>query len=115
MFKKSIEAIIEAGLKEMEDKKQGIEGYARSAGEIIVRCESELRTLVQLAKDVPEKIFDRYSSVMVSSVEVHSNDSCSPRIQFGYARGPFELRGLMGEEQIKPGKYRVVVLLEKLE
>lgn len=115
MFKKSIEAIVSRGHQDLSDQVERISFLAREAQKEVENCRGEVAALVQLAKDVPEKTFDRYSSVMVSSVEVAPNDSSYPRIQFGHARGPFDLRGLMGDEQIKPGKYRVVVLLERLE
>ena len=115
MFKKSIEAIIADGMKKLKERSASLEGETRRAQEEVVRCAGEIQTLVTLAKQVPEKIFDRYSNVMVATAEIVPNDSPRHWIQLGHARGPFDLRGFMGDDTIKPGKYRVVVLLEPID
>lgn len=112
MFKKSIEAIIEDGKKHLESLASGVETNAFLAKREIARCSDEISGLVQLAKDVPEKIFDRYSTVLTAIGEIYGQSTGYHSIRIGGT--DLQLRGLMGSESLKPGKYRIVVLVEPI-
>jgi hypothetical protein len=115
MLKKSIEAIIADGVAELEEIAKRAERKGEEAAEQVARCKSEIQTLVALAKDVPEKVFDRHSNVLVSTIEIGGvGGSSQIWAEFRLNGSGVHLRGLMGDEQVKPGKYRVIVLLEPL-
>lgn len=113
MFRKSIEAIIAQGISDLETMKKGLQETVVASQQKIQQCQSEIQSLVNLAKQVPEKVFDRYSNVLVGTVEQIVNPSqLYARLQI--ASGEVQLHGIMGDEKIKQGKYRVIVLLEPL-
>lgn len=113
MFQKSIEAIIAQGIKGLESLKKEAAATSVQAQAEVQRCQSEIQTLVNLGKQVPEKVFDRYSSVLVSTIESRQDwENFYGEIRLGSASG--QLRGLMGNEILKMGRYRVIVLLEPI-
>lgn len=111
MFQKSIEAIIAQGVKDLEGLTKQTRQAADEAKIKVSQCQSEIQSLVNLAKQVPEKVFDRYSSVLVSTIEVHHPQ---PYAEIRIATSAVVLRGLMGDEVVKGGRYRVIVLLEPI-
>jgi len=114
MFQKAIRDVIEQGIRNLEEKSSDIAAEAKRAQEVVERCKGEICSLVTLSEDVQEKIFDRYSKVMVATIEFNPPvDSFYPRIGLVYGR-EVQLNGLMGPEGVKPGKYRAIVLLELL-
>jgi hypothetical protein len=113
MFQKSIEAIIAQGIKDLEAVVKQTQQAADEAKIKVSRCQSEIQSLVNLAKQVPEKVFDRYSNILVGTIEEHADPS-QLYAEFRSAGGITQLRGLMGDERIKRGKYRVIVLLEPI-
>ncbi len=114
MLKKSIEAIIADGAANLEELAERVRMNAIGAAKEVERCKSEMQTLVSLAKDVPEKVFDRHSNVLVSTMEIGGGSSGSMWAEVRLNGVCAPLRGLMGGEHVKPGKYRVIVLLEPL-
>lgn len=114
MFQKTIEAIISEGVKGLEAlKKQAVDKGIEAAAHV-QRCQSEIQSLVNLGKQVPEKVFDRYGHVLIGTIEQYGNSPVGLDAILQTSFGHTNLRGLMGSEDLKPGKYRVIVLLEKL-
>lgn len=114
MFQKSIEAAIADGIKGLEFLKKQVEGTAVEAKAQVARCQSEIQSLVSLAKQVPEKVFDRYSNVLVGTIEEYTENRSNLYAELRLNSGQTQLRGLMGDEKVKCGKYRVIVLLEPI-
>lgn len=114
MFQKSIEAIIADGVKHLEDLKGRVADSVVDAQEKIQRCQSEIQSLVTLAKQVPEKVFDRYSNVLVATIQEHHENPNGLYAELRLGTGMAQLHGLMGNESLKRGKYRVIVLLEPI-
>lgn len=113
MLQKSIEAIIAQGVRDMEHQKEVVRGVAEQAKATVSQCQSEISSLVNLAKQVPEKVFDRYTHVLVSTFEMYDEARFSHGyIQINTSQG--QLHGIMGDEKIKRGKYRVIVLVEPI-
>jgi hypothetical protein len=113
VFQKSIEAIIAQGVRGLEALKKEAAATAVEAQAQVTRSQSEIQSLVNLAKQVPEKVFDRYCNVLVSTMELYNADPhFSGYVAINNCQG--QLRGLMGDEKLKQGKYRVTVLLEPL-
>ena len=114
MFQKSIESIISQGVKDLEAVVRQTRQAADDAKIKVSQCQSEIQSLVTLAKQVPEKVFDRYSNVLVGTIEEHVEGSSDLYAEFHINSGRTGLRGIMGNEKFKRGKYRVIVLLEPI-
>jgi hypothetical protein len=116
MFQKSIETIIAQGVRDLEALTKQTRQAADEARIKVSQCQSEIQSLVTLAKQVPEKVFDRYSNVLVGTFFVQQFQDESTQIYCEMRIGSIvtQLRGLMGDEKIKLGKYRVIVLLEPI-
>jgi hypothetical protein len=113
VFQKSIEAIISQGTKDLENLIKQTRQAGDDARIKVSQCQSEIQSLVNLAKQVPEKVFDRYSNVLVSTVELYNEYTCfDGYVQINGCQA--HLRGVMGDEKFKRGKYRVIVLVEPL-
>lgn len=114
MFQKSIEAVIAQGVKDLE----AMAKQARQAGDEarirVSQCQSEVQSLVNLAKQVPEKVFDRYSNVLVGTIDQRGQSPSGMYAWLRLSTSDAQLQGLMGPEDLKPGKYRVIVLLEPI-
>jgi len=115
MFQKSIEAIIAQGVKDLEAVVKSTRQAADEAKIKVSQCQSEIQSLINLAKQVPEKVFDRYSHVMVGTLEETYHtvpEGLSAYLRYG--SGEAQLRGIMGNEKLKAGKYRLIVLVEPI-
>lgn len=114
MFQKSIEAIIAQGVRGLEALKKEAAATATEAQEQVQRCQSEIQTLVNLGKQVPEKVFDRYGCVLIGTFDHYNQSPSGMYASLRMSNSEVQLRGLMGPEDLKPGKYRAIVLLEKI-
>lgn len=114
MFQKTIEAIISEGVKGLEALKRQAAEKAVEAQAHVQRCQSEIQSLVNLGKQVPEKVFDRYGHVLVGTFEHCNKSPAGLYAVLRTSQAETQLRGLMGSEDIGPGRYRAIVLLEKL-
>jgi len=114
VFQKSIEAIIAQGVKDLEAVVKSTRQAADDAKVRVSQCQSEIQSLVNLAKQVPEKVFDRYSNVLVGTIEEYSDSPNSFNCDFRLGSNWIQLRGVMGNESLKRGKYRVITLLEPI-
>lgn len=114
MFQKSIESIIAQGVKDLEAVVKQTRQAADEAKIKVSQCQSEIQSLVTLSKQVPEKVFDRYSNVLVGTIEEYSDGNSNLYAELCLNSGQTSLRGLMGDEKFRRGKYRVIVLLEPI-
>jgi hypothetical protein len=114
MFQKSIEAIIAQGVKDLEAVVKQTRQAADDAKIRVSQCQSEIQSLVNLAKQVPEKVFDRYSNVLVGTVNQYGESPTGLYASIRLSTSEAQLQGLMGSEDLKRGKYRVIVLLEQI-
>jgi hypothetical protein len=113
MFQKSIEAIIANGVKDLDAVVNRTRQAADDAKIKVSQCQSEIQTLVNLAKNVPEKVFDRYSQVFVSTLELYNEEPMSQGyVTINNCQG--HLRGMMGDERLRKGRYRLIVLMEPI-
>jgi hypothetical protein len=114
VFQKSIEAIIAQGVKDLEGVVKQTRQAADEAKIRVSQCQSEIQSLVNLAKQVPEKVFDRYSNVLVATIDQYSDQPNGIYAELRLGGNSGQLRGLMGDDSLKKGKYRVIVLLEPI-
>lgn len=112
MFQKSIEAIIAQGVKDLEALSRQAAETVVEAGATVSRCRSEIQSLVTLSKQVPEKVFDRYSHVLTGTFR--TNEASAPYMELRVGGANTSLQGLMGKQELKGGTYRVIVLLEPI-
>lgn len=113
MFKKSVEKVIEEGLQSLNERVRDIRREQASAEEAVARCKAEIQNLTELAKEVNDKLFDRYTSV--SAVTLLKRHAWSAPATLDLGDGMQPLRPVMGQEHLPPGKYRAIVLFERLE
>jgi hypothetical protein len=114
MFQKTIESIISEGVKGLEALKKAAADKGAEAAAQVQRCQSEIQSLVNLGKQVPDKVFDRYGHVLIGTFEQYNQSSSGLYAVLQIGQSQTQLKGLMGSEDLKPGKYRAIVLLEKL-
>lgn len=112
MFQKSIESIIAQGVKDLEAVVKQTRQAADDAKIRVSQCQGEIQALVNLAKQVPEKVFDRYSNILTGTFVLQSDYQSSNYVCIGQHQAM--LNGLMGDEKMRLGKYRVIVLLEPI-
>lgn len=119
MFKESIQSVIAAGTKHLEDLQRGCDEKSKEAAATVAKAKSEIAGLVTLAKEVPEKVFDRYSNVLVTELRLpfyNGGSNPSPH-SFELTIDGMErvrLNGILGDTALKNGKYRAIVLLERV-
>lgn len=113
MFRKSIEGIIAEGVKNLQSQAERVARRGVEAQEEVTRCAEQVKALIRLAQEVPEKVFDRYSSVMITTMDMRT-DQPAGYLSIRTNNGDWQLHGVMGPEAIKAGKYRAIVLLEPL-
>jgi hypothetical protein len=114
VFQKSIEAIIAQGVRDLEAVVKSTRQAADDAKIRVSQCQSEIQSLVNLAKQVPDKVFDRYSNVLVGTLENHYEGLYGMGASIMLSSSQARLQGLMGPEDLKKGKYHVIVLLEQI-
>ena len=114
MFQKSIEAVIAKGVSDLEAVVKQTRQASDDAKVRVSQCQSEIQSLVTLAKQVPEKVFDRYSNVLVGTIEQHGESSGDISAELRINFSQTNLCGIMGDGKFKRGKYRVIVLLEPI-
>ena len=113
MFQKSVEAIIAQGVKDLEAVVKQTRQAADDAKIRVSQCQSEIQSLVNLAKQVPDKVFDRYSQIFVSTMDLYNEDPMfNGYVTINNCQGP--LRGIMGDEKLKRGRYRIIILMEPI-
>lgn len=112
MLKKSIEAIIAEGEKNLQELTRQTEVASLRAQDEVKRCSDEIKGLVALSKEVPEKVFDRYSTILTAIGQIYGQALGYNTIRISGT--DLQLRGLMGDESVKPGNYRIIVLVEPL-
>lgn len=115
MFKKAIEAVVKDGIEELRQMEENSKRAIERAAEIVATRKSEIEALVVLAKEVPEKVFDRYSNILICEFPLHSQNA-GRMGDIGLRLNGYHacLHGIMGPDDFKPGKYRAVVLLERM-
>lgn len=112
---KSLKAIIDEGVKELEGLAESVARRDEQAREIIERCKADMAALVRFAEDLPQKMLDKMSLVMTTDFNFgmgHGQASWSSLEICGQRQG---LRGMFGGDDKIQGKYRAVVILSKVD
>ena len=116
MFRKAIEAIIQDGQKRLQELRASVQSASEAAKAEVEKRQREVEVLVDLSKNVPENVFGRFSNIMIGEFNVDPQDQAS----FGSASLDINhmtscsLSGISGSATYPPGRYRAVVLLERI-
>jgi len=118
MFKKAIESVILDGEKRLEELKSTAKNLALQAQEEVDKRKSEIRGLMDLAKNVPENVFGRFETILIGQFDVARGGENGFNLGYSELRmGPacVNLADLQGNHSFSEGKYRAVVLFEKIK
>jgi hypothetical protein len=112
---KTLKAIIEEGMKDLEEQAEYSVKREEKARAIVERCKADMTALVRFAEDLPQAMLDKMSVVMTTDFifEKPQGGSWSSLEIDGQRQG---LRGMFGlsDEKLK-GKYRAIVILSKVD
>jgi hypothetical protein len=101
-----------AALKNVQDV---ITMQARRAGDLVLEAERNLSAVVDVAKDVPEKLMSKFTYVLAGDVVQATEDPMKIYHAHVALNGyQFEVHGLFGAN-VPIGHYRVLVLLERVK
>lgn len=109
----TLKRIIEEGKTDLENIAKLIESRRESAQKVIERCKRDMAGVTQFAEDLPQKVLEKFSVVMTAEFDFHNQG-------LGYGQLQFEgqsqtLHGLFGRREAITGKYRAIVILEKID
>ncbi len=112
---KSLKAIIDEGMKDLEGLEASIKADVGSAMGVVGKCKADMAALANFAEDLPQKMLDKMSLVMTTDFDFgqgHGRGSWSSLEIGGQRQG---LRGMLGSEEKIQGKYRAIVILSKVD
>jgi len=112
MFKEAIERLVANGEARMKDLQCSISNQADEAKREVARVSRDVGAIVKMAHDIPEKAFERFSHIMVTEFQIHQLRQAWFALRV--PEGDFQLRGFLGHESLTEGKYRAVVMLERI-
>lgn len=116
MLDKAIKAVIESGRQELERLLARTAATAREAGEQVERAKADINGLAKMAEDVSAKALERFQGILTTEFVVYdspSSENPSLVLQVGHG-GHHLLRGMLGADKIEHGKYRALVLIERI-
>jgi len=115
MMKDAVQAIIDDGLKQLEEKLERLEGAGDRAREIYERCESEIELLKELNDATGPVFIDKFAAVLVGqSPHDRVHEERLQYVSLNINGDQTTLTCVLGSDKLQ-GKYRFLVLLEKIE
>jgi len=109
----ALKRIIEEGKSELENIGKHIESRGESAQRVIERCKRDMAGVTKFAEDLPQKALEKFSIVLTTEFDFHNQSLGYGQLQFEGASQT--LHGLFGRREPLTGKYRAIVLLEKID
>lgn len=109
----TLNRIIAEGKNELERMLELSKSREDRAKEIIERCKRDMASVVQFAEDLPQKALEKFSIVLTTEFNFHNQGLGYGQLQFEGASQ--SLHGLFGKREPLTGKYRAIVLLEKID
>jgi len=108
----SLEAIITDGLEELEASRKRCVCAAENAALKVLEAKRNMEGLKALAADAITTQLDKFQHILIGEVTAQAQPSrfCELRIE-GYSA---YLHGLNSDVQVQRGKYRAIVLLQKI-
>jgi hypothetical protein len=100
-----------ASLKSIREQ---IENSVRSAREVVLEAEKSLDAVVGVTRDFPDKLLTKYTFAATGEIKVDQDHGMIFNQMLLLNSYQYPLVGLFGAD-VKRGKYRVLVLLEKVE
>jgi hypothetical protein len=112
----SLKSILEEAKAELADMAEAAGRREDRAAKVIDSAMSKMKGLAEFAEQLPQKMLDRFSTVMIG--ELNTGRSAPQSITFcelrmnGYG---VHLSGLLGRDVHLEGRYRIVTILEKID
>lgn len=119
-MKANFERVIEVGMQKLEDVREKISSYAESAEEAVKEAKAKMVSLNGFVNSLEDRAFTKYDPILVGQLHFPENapadtDWCEVRIaQYSAPLGNFFSRGPGGNRRLS-GKYRILVLFQKVE
>lgn len=111
---KAIEGVVKNGLEALDRVKVDISYRAEQAARVVAEARAEIEGLIRFAEDVPRVMLDRYSVVATGNLQC-LEPIPSEEFYLDTYQGRTTVRSVAGEARLQPGKYRVILLIEKVD
>jgi len=109
----TLKRIIEEGKRDLENLADLVKSREDRAQKVIERCKRDMAGVTQFAEDLPQKAMEKFSVVLTTEFDFHNQGLSYGQLQFeGMSQ---TLHGLFGKREPLTGKYRAIVLLEKID
>jgi hypothetical protein len=116
VLKDAVQAVIAAGMEELERKQENCKASALDTQRVIDECKSKIDGLVRLSQDInPATALDRFQHILVGVCNNDFGDAHNPSVEFRINGSYNRLDGIIGGHTLARGKYRVVCMMERLE
>lgn len=116
MIEKAIKGIVDAGRAELTRLQEDVQGVGKRAAAEVARALAEIDGLIKLAEDVNVKTLERFQGLLTTEFPVYRfENGANPffvlQVDHG---GHHALRGVVGPGLLEPGKYRALLLIERV-
>ena len=116
MIEKAIKGIVDAGSAELIRLQEDVQGVGKRAAAEVARAQAEIAGLIKLAEDVDVKTLERFQGLLTTEFQVYRREhGTNPFFSLQVDNsGHYQLRGVVGPELLEPGKYRALLLIERV-
>ncbi len=120
-MKDNFARVVEAGMKGLEAAQEKIGEFAKGAEKTVLEAKAKMETLNGLVNSLEDRAFTAYDPILVGELLVPKGlpvDTSYSEITVGSCRAPlgdFFLRSDIERGKPLSGKYRVLVLFQKVE
>ncbi len=115
MMKDAVKAIVDDGLEQLEEKLEMLKGAQDRAKAIYERCKSEIAQMRALNDAASPVFIDKFSMVFVGETGYMRDNKEHLHSAYLNLNGSTDrLTRVLGTDELQ-GKYRFLVLLEKVE
>lgn len=116
MIEKAIKGIVDAGRAELVRLQADVQGVGKRAQAEVARAEAEIAGLIKLAADVNVNTLERFQGLLITEFPVYRRENATnPYLALQVDHGGYhQLRGVVGPELLEPGKYRALLLIERV-
>jgi hypothetical protein len=116
MIEKAIKGIVDKWTEELLRLEVQVGDVGRHAATAVARAKDDIAALLKMAEDVNVKTLERFQGMLTTDFQVYKSENGAPpffSLQVGHG-GYHELRGVLGPEIQEAGKYRALVLIERV-
>lgn len=110
----TVQRIAEQAKADLKVSLEMIQDKARQAVELVLEAERSLDAVVGVARDFPEKLMTKYALAATGEIKIEEEERRVRDSGLVLDQYHYRLAGLFGSN-LKRGKYRVLILLERVE